>query len=111
MVVMTTTQHEPARDGNGRFAPQGNTSPEIDLAEAYLDDHSDGADFDLDDYYDVSSRDLVQPEADEDAFVSWLEEQRAAEGPQGIDEYFSQPEPELTESAERTGAWGSGTPF
>lgn len=146
MACMTPTPFEPARDTAGRFAPQDHTAPEVGLTEAYLEDTSDGAEFDIDDYYNA----VLEPDsdatqafeawtrdhrsvdaadagigqiADEDffravmnpnpeeqaAFEAFLEERRDA--PQGIDEYFAQPEPELVGGETPIGAWGNNTPF
>lgn len=126
---MTTTPFEPARDTTGRFATQDHTAPELVLGEQYLDDDSDGSEFDMHAFYDtqqgtqeeqvdsfdewIAGQGRDTPGQDhEDAFTEWLEEFRT---PQGMDEYFDRPNPALAvvgpgEQLE-VGAWGNAQPF
>lgn len=110
MGSMTATQHEPARDIVGRFTDHEHTHPELSLAENYLEDDSDGSDFDIHDFYEVTAQE--PSEDDEEAYSSWLEEQRT---PQGMDEHFDRPDPTLTDvpASEQmpVGAWGNAKPF
>lgn len=115
MPVMTKAQHEPTRDIAGRFAPQDHSDPELTLTEQYLEDDSNGSDFDMHDFYDITPEApgaVTGGDDSEGAFSTWLEEQRT---PQGMDEYFDRPNPALTPIAPAEqiaiGAWGSGTPF
>lgn len=109
--------HEPARDTIGRFAPQEHSDPELDLTEHYLDDDTDGADFNVHDFYDSTqdegAHDTKAPSTDPDElFSAWLEESRT---PQGMDEYFDRPNPALAVVAPGEelpiGAWGNAKPF
>ena len=145
MTSMTTDQHIPARDQIGRFAAQEHSSPELRLEEQYLDDHADGSDFDVHEYYDAVHSAAPRPTEtydewatrqrqghqlredefpagtgfdtghtteEEEAFHSWLEENRT---PEGMDEQFDRPDPSLTpvelDEQITIGAWGSVTPF
>lgn len=113
MGIMTTTPYEPARDNVGRFAEHEHSTPELSLTEAYLEDDTDGSDFDPHDFYEAERAAAEnQSAADEAAFASWLEGERT---PQGIDEYFDRPDPTLSAvpASEQlhVGAWGSAKPF
>ena len=106
----TNTRYTRAGDTIGRFAEHENSEPELSLTEHYLDDDSDGSDFDIHDFYDATGP--APADGDEDAYSAWLEEQRT---PQGIDEHFDRPDPTLADipAAEQItiGAWGSAKPF
>lgn len=126
---MFSMTYNPARDTVGRFAPQDHTAPELGLTEQYLDDDTDGADFNVHDFYDAehattfdawvddsTSENAHNPDAapsdPDELFAAWLEESRT---PQGMDEYFDRPNPAFAAVAPGdelpVGAWGNAQPF
>ena len=71
---MTQTAPDQARDTVGRFTSPGNTDPELALDETYLEDDSDGAEFDVDAFYDVQVADDTGMTITD---TEWLDQQRA----------------------------------
>jgi len=105
-----TQQQDQARDSIGRFTEQEHSTPELALGEAYLEDDTTGAEFDIDEFYDAHVADDTDMAVTDD---EWLERQRAERDLAHMDDFFARPEPDFeagTVNIFDPSAW-ENTPF